>query len=303
MKNEFIDLQINGYKGTDFSSAELTEENFLRAAEAVLESGTTIFLPTLVTSPGELYRRNIAIIRETAEKHGLLAHIPGIHLEGPFISPENGAVGCHAPEFVRKPDCAWFEDLHRFSGGFIRMMTVAAELPGIAGLIRSAVEKGVVVSLGHQLANGAQIEAAANAGARALTHLGNGCPNLLDRHRNPIWGGLACDSLTAMLITDGHHLPAEVIRCMIRIKGADRIIVTSDAAPVAGLPPGRYRMLGNDAVLEPDGLFHNPEKGCLVGSASGMRECMKFLASLNLLSEDELRKVSYTNAAKLLGLS
>lgn len=301
MRDEYIDLQVNGYKGVDFSSAELTEEDFLRAAEAILDSGTVLFLPTLVTGPEDLCKRNIGIIHDAAESHGLRKHIPGVHLEGPFLSPEPGAVGCHSPEFVRAPEIALFDRLHSFSGGFIRMMTVAAEVPGAPGLIRYATEKGVAVSLGHHLAGSAAIAAAADAGAVALTHLGNGCPNLLDRHRNPIWAGLACDSLTAMLITDGHHLPGEVIKCMARIKGADRLIVTSDAAPVAGLPPGRYHMLGNDAVLEPDGRFHNPAKGCLVGSASGMRECIAFLRTLGLFTEEEIRKVSYENAKKLIG--
>ena len=301
MGEEYIDLQVNGYKGVDFSSPELSEDDFLRSAEAVFDSGTVVFLPTIVTGPEDLYRRNIGIIHDAASSHGLLSQIPGVHLEGPFLSPEPGAVGCHSPEFVQEPSIPFFDRLYSFAGSFLRMMTVAAERPGAPELIRYASGKGVRISLGHHLAGSADLNAAAEAGAVALTHLGNGCPNLLDRHRNPIWAGLACDSLTAMLITDGHHLPAEVVKCMAKIKGADKMIVTSDAAPVAGLPPGRYHMLGNDAILEPNGKFHNPEKGCLVGSASGMRECVAFLRSLNLFSDAEIRKVSYDTPKRLIG--
>ena len=112
---------------------------------------------------------------------------------------------------------------------------------------------------------------------------------------------MANDDLTAMIITDGHHLPADLIKCIVRVKGAERIIVTSDAAPIAGFPPGRYNCWGNDAVLEPDGLFHNPEKGCLVGSSASMKDCVNYLRSLNLLSEEELKMVSRTNQLKMIG--
>lgn len=91
----------------------------------------------------------------------------------------------------------------------------------------------------------------ADAGAQALTHLGNGVPGMVPRHRNPIWAGLAEERLAAMIITDGHHLPPELIRVICKVKGAAKIIVTSDASPGAGLPPGPCRVFGSDAILEP----------------------------------------------------
>ena len=169
-------------------------------------------------------------------------------------------------------------------------------------LIRHAVSLGITVGCGHQLANYEQLQKAEKAGARTLTHLGNGIPNMINRHKNPVWSGLACDDLIATIITDGHHLPPELIKCVIRMKGPDKVIVISDASPVAGLPPGRYHMLGNDAILEENGLFHNPEKGCLVGSSASMSDCMKYLESLDLLSKEDLEKVGYCNAMKLLGM-
>ena len=180
------------------------------------------------------------------------------------------------------------------------MMTFGADAPGVENAIRQACELGIAVSVGHHLADAAEIRAAADAGARTLTHLGNGIPNSIDRHRNPIWAGLAEDRLTAMIITDGHHLPAEVVKVICRCKGAEKIIVTSDASPAAGFKPGRYHVLGNDAILEENGLFHNPEKGCLVGSSASLSDCMKYLESLDLLSPEDLEKVGYYNAMKLL---
>ena len=298
----FVDIQINGNFGVDFSDPALTEDQFMVAAEHIFASGTEIFLPTIVTSPKEVYLRNLAVIRKACESRGLLKQVPGVHLEGPFISSQPGAVGAHKPEYVIEPDCAFFDEIMKDSGNYVKLLTVAAERPGVDQLIRFASDCGVAVSCGHQMAGMDDLAAAAKAGAKLLTHLGNGCPNLINRHKNMIWAGMACDELTAMIITDGHHLPGELIKCILRVKGADRVIVTSDAAPIAGFPPGRYNNWDNDAVLEPNGLYHNPEKGCLVGSSASMKDCVKFLRSLNLLCEEEIEKVSRTNPLKMIGM-
>lgn len=292
----YVDLQVNGFRGVDFSSPELTVENFRRAAEGMLQTGTELFLPTLVTSPMERYRRNCDIIRTAVEREGWQRQIPGVHLEGPFLTPEPGAIGCHNPEWVIPPDPTLLDAL----GDIVRMITVAAERPGMPEFIHEAAGRGILVSLSHQLATTNELRRAAAAGARTLTHLGNGIPNQLDRHRNPIWSGLACDALTAMIITDGHHLPPEVIQAFLRCKGADRIIVTSDASPATGLPPGRYRFFGGEAILEPGGRLRSPSGNCLAGSASTLSMCMEYLRSLELLTPEELDAVGRRNALRLL---
>ncbi|MCX5674905.1 MAG: hypothetical protein NTX87_07845, partial [Planctomycetota bacterium] len=106
----------------------------------------------------------------------------------------------------------------------------------------------------------------------------------------------------AMIITDGHHLPAAVVKAILRAKGVSRVAVTSDQSPLAGLPPGRYRAMGADVVLEESGLLHIPEKGCLAGSASTMLECMNHLASLDLLGLEELEAVGFHNPLRIIGL-
>ncbi|MDD3119221.1 MAG: hypothetical protein PHQ27_08590, partial [Victivallales bacterium] len=297
----WVDLQVNGHGGVDFSSPTLTEEAFVRAADAVISSGTAVFLPTVITSPAAVYRRNLPLLHRAVEKRGWQRHIPGVHLEGPFLSGAPGAIGCHNPDWIQTPSPEALAQLLEAAGGWVKMLTVAAGLPGIGVLIRLAVARGIAVSLGHHLADGAAITAAADAGATALTHLGNGLPNMLDRHHNPIWAGLAEDRLSAMIITDGHHLPPEVIKCIRRIKGAANTMVVSDASPATGMSPGPYRVLGNDAVLEPDGRLHNPRKGCLVGSAATMSDWMRYLASLELFTADELRRGGSDNPLHLVG--
>lgn len=291
-----FDLQVNGGFGVDFSAPELSEADFLRAAEEILGAGVTRFLPTIITSSMETYRKRLPMLVAAIDKAGLSYEIPGFHLEGPFISDQPGAVGAHNPAWVQRPTPAVLRELHELASGRIAMMTFAAEAEGVRETIQEAHKLDIVASLGHHLASAEEIEA---AGADTLTHLGNGIPNMIPRHHNAIWSGLANDKLIAMIITDGHHLPPDVIKCMIRAKGVDKIIVTSDASPAAGLPPGRYNVLGNDAILEPNGKLHNPAKQCLVGSAMLMPRCIEFLQSLNLLTEKELIKVCWLNQHKL----
>ena len=298
----FVDVQVNGFRGVDFSSPDMTEESCATACRQLLGLGTAAFLPTVITSPLSLYERNLPLVARVIRREEFRGRLPGLHLEGPFISREPGAVGAHSPKWVSEPDPGLIERLLELADGTVRLLTIAAELKGADDLARVATKHKVSVSIGHTLADDADLERMVKAGATALTHLGNGLPNQVNRHRNPVWAGLANDDLTAMIITDGHHLPAPVIKTMIRAKGADRIVVVSDASPAAGLPPGRYRFLDNDAVLEPSGRLHNPAKQCLVGSSATMLQCMNFLAPLGLLSLDELLAVGFFNPLRLIGV-
>ena len=295
-----FDVQVNGAFGVDFSAPDLTGDQFLRTAEKILQAGVTRFLPTVITSSMAVYQKNLPCIVKAVEKAGLTYEIPGFHLEGPFISGEPGAVGAHPKECVLPATLENLQNLYELADGKVLLMTIAAELPGANELAEQASKMNICISLGHQLANGEQIRQISSA--KALTHLGNGIPNMINRHHNPIWSGLADDKLTALFITDGHHLPAEVIQCFIRCKGADKLIVTSDASSAAGLPPGRYSVLGNDAVLDVSGKLYNPEKQCLVGSASLMPQCIQFLKNLQLVSDDELEKMVWYNPHQLLGM-
>jgi N-acetylglucosamine-6-phosphate deacetylase len=299
----FVDLQVNGFVGVDFSSPDLTAESFAHACRELLSRGTAAFLPTLITSPLEVYARNLPILAHRISLPEFQGRLPGIHLEGPFLSPQPGAVGAHNPAWVRPPDLDLLQQLHGWSGGSIRLVTLAAELPGAETLARWAAGQGLVVSIGHTLAGPEDLERMSQAGARALTHLGNGLPHLLPKFANPLMAGLADDRYTAMLIGDGHHLPAGVLRVMLRAKGMERALIVSDAAPVAGLPPGRYVTLGNEVILEESGRLHNPAKGVLVGSSATLLQCMNYLASLGFLSLEELLTLGFYNPLRLLGLS
>ncbi len=297
-----VDLQVNGYKGVDFSASDLTEPDFVRACRQLLETGTTAFLPTMITSSQEVYEHNLPIIVKALKMEEFHGRLLGIHLEGPFISAQEGARGAHNAQWIRQPDISYFERLIDLANGRVKLITIAAEIEGAEQLTEYAVSRGIAVSLGHQAACEKDLHKLIQAGAAALTHLGNGVPAVLPRHKNPIWAGLAEDELAAMIITDGHHLPASMLKTIIRTKGPANCIVVSDASSLAGFGPGRYEAMGHKVVLEDTGRLYDPVTGYLVGSSATMLECMNYLASLNLVNPDELVAMGFYNPLKLIGL-
>lgn len=297
-----VDLQVNGHQGVDFSSPDLTEEDFVRACRGISEAGTTAFLPTMITSPMEVYEHNLPVIAAVLERRASRGRLLGVHLEGPFISAEEGARGSHNPRWIMKPDVERLNKLVKWAGQKVKMITIAADAEGAQELAYWCAARGIVVSLGHHMAGMSELERLQKAGARALTHLGNGVPANLPRHENPIWAGLSNDCLSAMIVTDGHHLPPAILRTFIRAKGVSRCIVVSDASRLAGMPPGHYNILGNDVVLEENGRIYNPVTGYLVGSSATMLQCMNYLASLRLLSAEQLLALGFFNPLRLLGL-
>lgn len=296
----FIDLQVNGYKGTDFSGDDLNPEKFADTCRELLNAGTAAFLATVITSPEEIYRKNLQIISAVMDDPEFKNRLPGIHLEGPFISNEPGYVGAHNPLFVKKPDTEFLKQLIEWADGKIKLLTIAAELAGAEKLTKAAVQNGITVSIGHSNASSDDLKRISDAGAESLTHFGNGIPNLLPRHENILWAGLREKRLTAMLISDGHHLPPPMLKTIVELKGENKIIVVSDGSPLTGMPPGEYNCLGNDVILEENGKLHNPQKKCLVGSSSSMFQCMNYLSNLGIMKYDEQLAAGFYNPLKLI---
>jgi len=298
----FVDLQVNGYKGVDFSSPNMTEADFARACRHILACGTAVFLPAMVTSAPDVYEHNLRIMGAVLQRPQFHKTVPGIHIEGPFVSPKPGACGTHNPKWITPPDLKYLKQLVNWAQQKIKMITVAADVEGAEEIAHWCREHEIVVALGHHMADEDDLERLRRAGASALTHLGNGVPAKLDRHKNPIWAGLCCDGLSATMITDGHHIPHCLIKTFIRTKGIERCIVISDGSALTAMPPGRYHSLGSDVILEESGRIYNPTARCLAGSSATMLQCMNYLASLGLLTPKQLMMVGFRNPLRLLGI-
>jgi N-acetylglucosamine-6-phosphate deacetylase len=298
-----IDNQINGYAGVDFSGKNLTVDDIIKATQAMWKEGVTTFLPTLLTNSHENLLMNLRILGEAIRSvAGLRESIPGFHLEGPYISPEEGFRGCHPVQYIRKPSMEEFMSYQKASGGKILQITLAPEIEGAIEFIRLCTNDGIVMAIGHTNASADQIMQAVNNGARVSTHLGNGCANLIHRHKNPIWPQLANEQLTASVIADGHHLKPEEIIVFYKVKGPDNIILTSDVIYLAGMAPGKYTFLESEVILTEDGMLLNPGLNCLAGASFPLKKGVENMMDFTHCSLAIGINMASCNVARIYGL-
>lgn len=264
----FLDMQVNGYMGSDYSLEDLSPEDIRKIIFYLNRSGTTQHVPTIITSPRERILRNLGTITRAIEGSEDISHaILGIHLEGPFISPVDGPRGAHSASYVRPPDLDEFREWQEAAKGRITTVTLAPEWEGSLEFIQEITSRGVTAAIGHTAAPPERIREAVEAGARLSTHLGNASHPLIPRLRNYIWEQLAEDRLMAGIICDGFHLPRSVVRVFARTKGLDRLILVSDAAYLGGLKPGLYRWNDVEVQVFEDGHLGLPGTESLAGAA------------------------------------
>ncbi len=301
----FIDNQVNGYAGVSFTfgGGTLTQEGVVKATQELWKSGVTTFFPTLTTNSHEILMKNFKVLKEATAKARLLGSIPGFHLEGPYISDKDGYRGAHPKEYVRSPDWKEFMEYYEASGGKILTVTVAPDVTGAMEFINKCTALGIVVAMGHHNASAAQVNEAVLNGARISTHLGNGCANLINRHRNPLWPQLANDQLMISIICDGFHLLPEEISTFYKVKGPELTIITSDVTGYAALPPGKYLTNeGEQIELTPEGMLRYPSQNVLYGSASPITRGVGHIMKTTGCSLAEAVRMASTNPARLYGL-
>ncbi|TFG05664.1 MAG: hypothetical protein EU536_01365 [Promethearchaeota archaeon] len=296
----FCDLQVNGFKGVDFSSPTLTPDEILFVSRELFKLGVLGYCPAVISSPLEVYRRNLPILAKASKsKEG--AQILGIHLEGPFINAMNGPRGIHPEEYIQLPSFELFDKFVTWAENQIALLTIAPELLGSLELIEHIVSTtDIVVSLGHLNADPTIIKDAIDTGARAATHIGNGLMDLIPRHNNPLWPILADDRIYGLFITDGSHLPSAMVKVCLRAKGASKFIVTSDMVHLGGASPGQYDFHGIPVEIKSDGSIRRKGSTQHAGASIPMISCMNYLASLGELDVKGLAQVGYENPLALL---
>jgi N-acetylglucosamine-6-phosphate deacetylase len=298
-----FDLQINGCAGHSFNSSELTPADIQQVVRVCRDHGIGALCPTLITNSADALEHGFrTLARCCDEDRALAAALPAFHLEGPYISPEDGPRGAHPAQYVRPPDWDEFQRFQEQAGGRIRLVTLAPEQNDALPFIEKLVAAGVVVALGHTAASGEQIRAAVASGACLSTHLGNGSHALLPRHENYLWEQLAADGLWASIICDGHHLPPAILKCLLRIKTPARTVLTCDASSLAGLPPGRYEQWGQHLEVQADGKIVVPDTPYLAGSGVFTDTCISIAMRDGGVSLREAIDMASARPRSLLGL-
>ena len=287
----WIDLQVNGAFGFDFTSDSAT------AAEVgarLPSTGVTAFLPTLITSPLAAYAPRLRDLERAAkESHG--AEILGAHLEGPYLSPARA--GAHNPAYLRTPDV---NELEAWAGSpRVRIVTLAPELPGALDLVQRLRARGIIISAGHSAASHAQALAGFRAGMTWGTHLFNAMPPF--NHREPgLIGALLSSEVPCGLIVDGVHVHPAAVKTAYRAKGARGITLVTDAMAAMGMRPGRYP-LGDREVMV-NATSARLADGTLAGSTLQMDAAIRNVIDYTGCSLAEAVTMASATPARVLGL-
>ncbi|QCX37276.1 amidohydrolase family protein [Aureibaculum algae] len=280
-----VDLQINGFKGIDLNTIGLTIADLKTLTQILLEKGITTYYPTVISNSDIATESLLKVIAKACDSFtDVNACVGGIHLEGPFLSIEDGPRGAHSKEFIKAPDWDLFSKWQKASGNRIKIITLSPEWPESITFIKKCVEAGVIVSIGHTAATTQQINDAIEAGASMSTHLGNASHAMLPRHSNYVMEQLASDELWSSLIADGFHLPDSLLKIFIKTK-PNKSILVSDATSYADLLPGTYKAhIGGDVELDSNGrLFMKNSPKMLAGSAQSLLWCVNQLIKKQIL--------------------
>jgi N-acetylglucosamine-6-phosphate deacetylase len=295
----WIDLQVNGFAGVDYNSPSASHEEIASSIRAILQTGVTRFFPTVITGSPQDMSGALANLARAKEASWEGAAMEAFHVEGPYISPEDGPRGAHPARWVRPPDLDEFHRFQEAARGNIRLVTLSPEWPDAPRFIEALTREGVVASIGHTQATSSEIAAAVSAGATLSTHIGNGAHAVLARHPNYIWDQLAEDRLAASFIVDGIHLAPSFLKVALRAKGLERAILVTDAVMPAGCAPGPYKLGEVDVELHPDGSVRLLDGSRLAGSALRMDRALQNVMRIAGLTLREALPLATRNPARI----
>lgn len=293
----YVDIHIHGAAGHDVMQADAT--GLARVQSLLAKHGVTSYCPTTVTANTDATLRaldRLAKAIETAKPQPRQAQPIGIHIEGPFLSEARR--GVHPPADLMAPSLDLFERYWQASRGHIRVMTIAAELPGANELINVASQRGVLCSLGHSDATTDPTRDAIAAGARHATHTFNAMRPL--DHRDPGILGVVLDddNVTADIIVDGVHVDPIVVELFLKAKGRERAVLITDAISATGMPNGTYQ-LGSFLVEVADGTCSY--QGKLAGSVLTMDRAVRNVMAFAGWSLADAVNLATRNPARVVG--
>jgi N-acetylglucosamine-6-phosphate deacetylase len=291
-----VDVHIHGLAGVDFDECDAA--GFERAAATLLARGVTQALITLLVPPWEDCSARMARVRGYLERADRTPLFCGAHLEGPFLNPEMpGAI----PQRNLWPgDVARADALFDMLGPWLKMMTVAPEVPGGIEIIRRAAARGIVASVGHSKASYETVGDAIDAGAAQVTHMFNVMPPAHHREPGVLGAAFTRPELRVQLIADGIHVHPVMLGLALRARGVDAAVLISDAVAVAGLPDGEYLFAGDRAIVS--GGVARRANGALCGSTALADVGVRTLVARCGVSLCDAARMAALNPARSLGL-
>lgn len=284
-----LDTHTHGIGGFDFNTCTAQAIEEIIALEHA--EGVTGFLASLVVENHAMTMERLQLL-DSQVSDSLL----GIHLEGPFLNPKQKAV--MKEEFLRLPDIEEFRQFLRVSS-HVSSMTIAPELPDAQRLIKEGTRQGIVMNIGHSMADAQQVMQAQRNGAKGITHLYNAMSQ--QEHRNPgVVTGALLSNLMCELIVDGFHVHPDVVHATYRALGDDRIILISDANPYKAVADGEYPFSGKNIVIQ-DGKATVKETGRIAGSTLAMNTALRNMCRYTGCSVESAVRMAAYNPARLYG--
>jgi N-acetylglucosamine-6-phosphate deacetylase len=299
---QYVDLQINGYAGVDFNQDDLSEADLLMACRLLREDGVAGVLATFITDDLPLMEARLARLAAIHRQDALVREmIWGVHIEGPFINETPGYVGAHPPQWVRPANVDSMKRLIEAAGGLTRLVTLAPERDPGMKVVRHLSDAKILVAAGHCNPSLDELRAAIDAGLSMFTHLGNGCPMLLDRHDNIIQRVLSLrEQLTICFVADGVHVPPMALKNYLQLVGIDQAVAVTDAISAARLGPGRYALGSRSVTIGEDLVARSPDRSYLMGSTATMPRIVSVLRDQVGLSPDAIQRLICDNPRSVL---
>jgi N-acetylglucosamine-6-phosphate deacetylase len=290
-----IDSHIHGFAG--FGTEDLSTDAILAMSERLGRFGVTAFCPTIYPmAEPEMLAAIRAAVGAMGKESG--AKVMGVHLEGPFISPER--LGVQKPEFVRPVDLELMERLFAAGSGHITNMTIAPELKGMRELALYCVKKGIVLQAGHTNATYENMLEGMQAGVLHSTHFFNGMSRLHHRDPGAVGAIMIHSALSCEIIADGKHVHPDLIRLLMRDKPVGNIVLVTDSLKPTEQKAGPFVANLEEVILH-DGLFHRKADDVIAGSSLTMIEGLRNLVSYGVPLENAAQMAS-SNPARILGL-
>ncbi|WP_151193351.1 N-acetylglucosamine-6-phosphate deacetylase [Cysteiniphilum sp. JM-1] len=295
----FIDTHIHGSCGCDVMDGEI--ESLKVITSSLYRQGVTSFLATTMTQTEAAISKALNNVADFNKSHAHgrhFANILGVHLEGPFISPDK--IGAQNPAFLQESSIAKLKSWQHKANNLVKKITLAPEMLGANQVIDWCVSEQMIASVGHTNCTAKEALAAIDRGCSQATHLFNAMSGIDHRKPGAATALLMSEKIVAELIVDGVHLAPEIVDMVYRVKGADGILLVTDAMSAQAHGEGVFDLGGQKVIVKNNEA--RLENGVLAGSVLTMNNALKNMLTYSDCSLPEIVKMTSYNAAKSLNM-